>query len=67
MEKSNYIESGFFSQSEINVDILSVCSSKNKFGDYHRSHKIKVKYVCLIKDKSFNNINFIFKEYYPRI
>ena len=25
--------------------ILPILSTKNKFGDYHRSHKIKVKYV----------------------
>ncbi|CAF2348722.1 unnamed protein product [Rotaria sp. Silwood2] len=44
MEKSNYTESQFISQNEIKVDSLSVNPSKNKFGDYYRSHKIKVKY-----------------------
>jgi hypothetical protein len=45
MEKSNYTELEFVSPSEVNVDILSVNSSKNKFGDYYRSYKIKVKHV----------------------
>ncbi|CAF0785825.1 unnamed protein product [Rotaria sordida] len=44
MEKSNYTESEFISQNQIKVDILTVNPSKNKFGDYYRSHKIKVKY-----------------------
>jgi hypothetical protein len=46
MEKSNYTESGFISRNEITVDILPVNLSKNKFGLYHKSYKIKVKYVC---------------------
>lgn len=47
MEKLNYTESPFTSRSEINVDILSVTRTKNKFGEHHQSHKIKVKYVGL--------------------
>lgn len=46
MEKSNYTRSEFVSQSEINVGILNVDSTKNKFGDYYRSHKLQVNYVC---------------------
>jgi hypothetical protein len=63
MEKFNYTESEFISRSEINVDILPVNSSKNKFGIYHQSHKIKVKYVILIKKKKkyFIILIYIFK------
>jgi hypothetical protein len=46
MEKPNYTESGFTGRNEINVDILNVSHSKNKFGNYHQSYKLKVKYVC---------------------
>jgi hypothetical protein len=45
MEKPTYAETKFVGRSEINVDILPVGSSKNKFGVYQRSYKIKVKYV----------------------
>jgi hypothetical protein len=47
MEKPNYAEGKFFGRNEINVDILNVGQSKNKFGSYQRSYKIKVKQVCL--------------------
>ncbi|CAF4868313.1 unnamed protein product [Rotaria sp. Silwood1] len=41
MEKSNYTETEFISQNQIKVNILSVHPSKNTFGNYYRSHKIK--------------------------
>lgn len=44
MEKPNYAERKFFGRNEINVDILNVPQSKNKFGTYQRSYKIKVKH-----------------------
>lgn len=61
MEKTNYTQSEFKSRSEINVDILSIIPSKNKFGEYHQSHKIKVKYVCfthLRKDQYLPEFSF---------
>jgi len=44
MKKLNYTELEFVSTSGIKVGILPVSSSKNKFGDYYRSHKIQVDY-----------------------
>jgi hypothetical protein len=46
MEKSNYTKIEFLSPSEIKVELLSVATSKNKFGENHQSHKIKIKHVC---------------------
>ena len=54
MEQSKYTELEFVSPSEIKVDILSLTKSKHKFGEYHQSHKIKVKQVCKSKLKNRN-------------
>jgi hypothetical protein len=45
MEKPNYAEGKYVGRNEINVNILPVGQSKNKFGSYQRSYKIKVKHV----------------------
>ena len=45
MEKSNYAETQFISRNQIEVHILSKDQFTNKYGDYYRSHMIKVKNV----------------------
>ena len=39
------MENKFINPTGINVDMLPVCHSNNKFGGYYRSHRIKVKDV----------------------